>query len=56
MMKMTREPPKNPPHDCTNQNEHLCPNMKEYGLDMEYERYECKVCGRRYKLDYEDMK
>ena len=35
-----------------------CPNMKEKegDLSMEYEHYECKVCGRSYKLDYEEMK
>ena len=35
-----------------------CPNMKpvEGDMDMEYERYECKVCGRRFKLDYEEMR
>jgi hypothetical protein len=35
-----------------------CPNMKEVegDLDMYYEHYECKVCGRTHKLDYEDMK
>lgn len=35
-----------------------CPNMqeKEGDLDMEYERYECKVCGKTMKLDYEEMR
>lgn len=35
-----------------------CPNMKpvEGDLSMEYEQYECDVCGRREKLDYEEMK
>lgn len=34
-----------------------CPNMKsEVGdTDMEYERYECLVCGERTKLDYSEM-
>jgi hypothetical protein len=50
------DPPKNPPHDCTDANEHKCPNMKEYGNSFEYEHYKCEVCGRRYKLDYEEMK
>ncbi len=37
---------------------HDCPNMKEREGDtsMEYEHYECKVCGRRDKLDYEEMR
>lgn len=36
----------------------MCPNMKERENDtsMEYEHYECKVCGRTYKLDYEEMR
>jgi len=35
-----------------------CKNMRpvEGDLDMEYEHYECKVCGRTMKLDYEEMK
>lgn len=35
-----------------------CPNMKgvEGDVSMEYEHYECKVCGRTMKLDYEEMK
>lgn len=49
-------PPTNPPHDCTDDNEHLCPNMQEYGLSMDVERYKCDVCGRRYALDYDEMK
>jgi hypothetical protein len=55
-MSETERTPKNPPHDCTDGNEHLCPNMKEYGTSMEREQYKCEVCGRRYSLDYEDMK
>ena len=48
--------PENPPKDCTDQNEHRCPNMKlRDDTDMEAETYECNVCGRRYKLYYEDM-
>ncbi len=37
---------------------HDCPNMKEVegDLSMDCERYECKVCGRRDRLDYEEMK
>ncbi len=35
-----------------------CPNMKpmEGDTSMEYEHYECKVCGEYYKLDYEEMR
>ena len=35
-----------------------CPNMKPVKGDtsMEYEHYECKVCGRSDKLDYEEMR
>ena len=37
---------------------HDCPNMKEKkgDLSMEYEHYECKVCGKYDKLDYEEMR
>lgn len=36
----------------------LCKNMLpvEGDTDMEYEHYECKVCGARFKLDYEEMR
>lgn len=33
-----------------------CPNIKETGGGFEGEQYECDVCGKRYYLDYEDMK
>ncbi len=35
-----------------------CKNMKEVegDLSMTHEHYECKVCGRRMALDYEEMK
>lgn len=35
-----------------------CPNMRgvDGDLSMDYEYYECKVCGRTMKLDYEEMK
>lgn len=35
-----------------------CPNMKQVtgDLDMNYEHYECSVCGKRDYLDYEEMK
>ena len=34
-----------------------CPNMKPVSddMDMSYERYECKLCGRTEKLDYEEI-
>lgn len=37
---------------------YTCPNLKEVegDLSMTHEHYECKVCGRRMKLDYEEMK
>lgn len=44
---------------CTTERESwTCKNMKEVPGDtsMDYEHYECKVCGRRMKLDYEEMK
>ena len=33
-----------------------CKNMKEYGDDMDCERYRCDVCGRTMKLYYDEMK
>lgn len=35
-----------------------CPNMEpvEGDTDMRYEHYECKLCGRRVTLDYEEMR
>lgn len=35
-----------------------CPNMlpKEGDTDMNYEHYECKICGRRISLDYDEMR
>lgn len=47
------------PVKCANERESwTCPNMLgvEGDTDMDYERYECKVCGRRMKLDYEEMR
>jgi hypothetical protein len=35
-----------------------CPNMKARpgDLSMDYEHYDCAVCGKHIKLDYEEMK
>ena len=33
-----------------------CQNMKEVGGGIDGERYRCSVCGKRYFLDYEEMK
>ena len=35
-----------------------CPNMREVECDtsMTHEHYECKVCGRRMALDYDEMR
>ena len=33
-----------------------CPNLKEVGGGMDGEWWQCDVCGKRYYLDYEDMK
>ena len=42
---------------CETEEESLtCKNMKEYGKDMDCERYKCTVCGRRMKLDYDEMR
>lgn len=35
-----------------------CPNMKEVegDLSMTNEHYECKVCGQRVTLDYDEIR
>jgi hypothetical protein len=33
-----------------------CPHIKETGGGMEGEQYSCDVCGKRYFLDYDDMR
>lgn len=35
-----------------------CPNLKprDGDMDMNYEHYDCAVCGRHVKLDYEEMR
>lgn len=35
-----------------------CPHMKavDGDLDMDYEHYFCKLCQRREKLDYDEMR
>ena len=42
----------------TRQESWACPNMKEVENDtsMTYEHYECKICGRRMALDYDEMR
>lgn len=43
---------------ATDRESWACLNMKpiEDDSDMQYEHYECKVCGRTMKLDYEEIK
>lgn len=44
---------------CQNERETWdCPNMKprEGDTSMEYEHYDCKICGRHVALDYEETK
>lgn len=43
---------------CPHQSHWNCPNFlpEEGDTSMEYEHYECKVCGKRDKLDYEEMR
>jgi hypothetical protein len=50
--------PASQPVKCDGTRYWECPNMKEKegDLSMEYEHYECHVCGKRYKLDYEEMR
>jgi hypothetical protein len=57
-MTISNLPPVNPPEDCNDDNEHHCPNMQPKAVDrsFEHEHYECLICGRKYKLDYEEMK
>ena len=48
-----------PKPPCSSERESWsCQNMEAVpgDLDMEREHYECKVCGRRISLDYEEMK
>lgn len=33
-----------------------CPNMKSDGSTWDQDFYECKVCGKRYHTNDEDMK
>lgn len=35
-----------------------CPNMLRVpgDLDMSYEHYECKLCGKHIALDYDEMR
>jgi len=50
---------KNTDEPCqTEQQSWTCKNMEpiEGDTSMEYEYYECKICSRRMKLDYEEMK
>lgn len=47
------------PQRCQTERESWsCKNMKERenDLDMQYEHYECKICGRTMKLDYDEMR
>jgi len=49
------DPAKRPP-ECQEQEGGSCPHLKETGGGFEGEQYDCYACGRRYFLDYEDMK
>jgi hypothetical protein len=49
----------NPVPPCKTEREAWsCPNLKdrENDTDMNYEHYDCKVCGRHVKLDYDEMR
>ena len=45
-------------HCKTERESWQCPNMLDVEGDtsMTHEHYECKVCGRRIALDYDEMK
>jgi len=44
------------PPECKEDEGKGCPHLQEDGGGFEGERYRCKVCGKSYFLDYEDMK
>lgn len=44
------------PVECTVNKNNCCPNIAETGGGMSGEQYECKVCGERFFLDYDDMR
>ena len=47
------DPAKQPP-ECKASGQ--CPHLEETGGGFEGERYDCKVCGEHYFLDYVDMR
>lgn len=50
------DPEKQPPECKALPRKTMCPNMKEVGLSMSSEDYECSVCGARLSLDYDEMR
>lgn len=48
--------PAKQPVECTVNSNNRCPNLAETGGGMSGEQYECKVCGERFYLDYDDMR
>lgn len=50
------DPEKKPPACRALSRKLDCPNMKEVGLSMSSEDYECAVCGESLSLDYDEMR
>lgn len=50
------DPAKRPP-ECGEPDNKFCPHMRETSsrTDFDGETYNCEVCGRYYRLYYEDM-
>lgn len=57
-MALTDPDPIPQPQCKTERESWTCKNMKEVegDLSMSFEHYECKVCGRRMALDYDEMR
>ena len=53
-----KEPRKSEKEPCKSEKETWeCENMKEVDTSsMDYELYECGICGRRNKLYYDEMR
>ena len=48
--------PTKQPAECQRSKTRDCPHLKETGGGFDGERYDCKVCGEHYYLDYDDMR
>ena len=50
------DPAKRPPECKTHEYPTKCPHLEEIGGGMAGERYDCKVCGEYFFLDYDEMR